>query len=229
MNTHELKALNDYLKGFVTPGRAEKIDQVLSLRQRHVTVMLEDIYQPHNASAVLRSCDAFGIQHVHIVENRNSYRINPDVELGTAQWLTLHHYREKENNTPDAIRQLKESGYRIIATAPHSRDCLLEDLSIEKGPMALMFGTELNGLSDTALDLADEFVRIPMHGFVESFNISVSAAICLSSLDRRLRDSRIPIQPDAHELQEIRHQWYRNSLKRPDQLIRAYGQEKTHG
>lgn len=225
MNTHELKALNDYLKGFVTPERGEKIDQVLALRQRYVTVMLEDIFQPHNASAVLRSCDAFGVQHVHIVENRNSYRINPDVELGTAQWLSLHHYRGKENNTPDAIRELKKQGYRIIATAPHSRDCLLEDLPIEKGPMALMFGTELNGLSETAMELADEFIRIPMHGFVESFNISVSAAISLQSLDRRLRNAQIAIEPDEQELEQIRHQWYRNSLKKSDQLIRSYTRE----
>jgi tRNA (guanosine-2'-O-)-methyltransferase len=214
MNTPYLKALNEFLSGFVTEQRMEKIENILARRHRYITVALEDIYQPHNASAVLRSCDAFGIQDVHIIENRNSYRINPDVELGTAQWLDLHRYRAAENNTATAIGELKSRGYRVVATAPHRNDRLLHELPLDDGPLALLFGTELTGLSDEAMDLADEYVRIPMHGFVESFNISVSAAICLYDLDQRLRESDIDWKLDEAEREQIRRSWLGASIKK---------------
>ncbi len=218
MNTSYQKALNEYLSGFVTEQRLDKIRRVLAQRHRYITVMLEDIYQPHNASAVLRSCDAFGIQDVHIVENRNRYRINPDVELGTAQWLSITRYNAGEHNTAEAVRALRKKGYRIVATAPHSDDCLLADLDLSPGPVALMFGTELSGLSDQAMELADEFVRIPMHGFVESFNISVSAALSLYDLDRRLRSSDIAFQLTEDEHCEIQGQWLAASIKKSQAL-----------
>jgi tRNA (guanosine-2'-O-)-methyltransferase len=169
--------LADYLSRFVTPDRLERFGEVLAERTRYITVAVEDIYQPHNASAVLRTCDAFGIQDVHIIENRNIYRLNPSVELGTAQWLTLHRHRGPENNTEAAINHLRSTGYRIVATSPHARQQELEALDLNAGPVAVLFGTEKEGLSETALSLADEYVAIPMYGFVESFNISVSAAL----------------------------------------------------
>lgn len=215
-------ALNEYLEGFITDQRREKINSVLALRQRYITVVLEDIFQPHNASAVLRSCDAFGVQDVHIIENRNRYQINPDVELGTAQWLSLTRYGAAENNTPAAVAALKARGYRVVATAPHSDDCLIQDLDLKSGPIALMFGTELTGLSDSAMELADEFVRIPMHGFVESFNISVSAAISLFELDNRLRASHIPWKLDDEDREDIRYQWLKASLKKHASLEKEF-------
>lgn len=218
MNTDRQIALNNYLEDFVTAQRAQKIHNVLARRHRYITVVLEDIFQPHNASAVLRSCDAFGILDVHIIENRNTYRLNPDVELGTSQWLNLKRYNNRDFNTPEAIAELKNRGYRIVATAPHSDDRLLHELPLEDGPVALMFGTELTGLSDQAMELADEFVRIPMHGFVESFNISVSAALCLYDLDQRLRNSDIEYELSGEEAEAIRYQWLKASLKRHGEL-----------
>jgi tRNA (guanosine-2'-O-)-methyltransferase len=218
MNTAYLRELNEYLSAFVTERRLEKIHRVLADRHRYLSVVLEDIYQPHNASAVLRSCDAFGVQDVHIIENRNEYRINPDVELGTAQWLSIHRYRRQEHNTAEAVASLRQRGYRIVATAPHRNDCLLEDLPLEPGPIALMFGTELTGLSDEAMALADEYVRIPMHGFVESYNISVSAALSLYELNRRLRGSQIPFSLTDDERQRILHDWLAASIKKSDAL-----------
>jgi tRNA (guanosine-2'-O-)-methyltransferase len=219
MSDHDLI---DYLCGFVTEERLGTMRRVLEERTRYLSVVIEDIYQPHNASAVLRTCDCFGIQDVHIVENRNAYRVNPGVELGTAQWLSLHRYNGGPSNTPAAIDALRSAGYRIVATTPHTNQRSLADFDLEAGPVALLFGNELEGLSETAFNLADEHLVIPMFGFVESFNISVSAAIILHALSSRLRASPIAYHISSEERDEILLQWLRGSIGRVDALEREY-------
>jgi len=222
MAEHTEPELISYLEGFVTDQRRTRMREVLEGRTRYITVVVEDIYQPHNASAVLRTCDCFGIQDVHIIENRNSYQVNPGVELGTAQWLTLHRYRGDADNTARAVASLRESGYRIVATTPHTDQRTPDDLDLDAGPIALLFGTELDGLSDTAFTLSDEHLVIPMYGFVESFNISVSAAIILSDLSKRLRSSGIRYGLSDAEKQSIYLSWLRRSVGRAEALEREF-------
>ncbi|MCF8226343.1 MAG: RNA methyltransferase [Bacteroidales bacterium] len=212
LDTYE-EALMDFLLPMVNENRLALIEQVLSNRTRYVTVMLEDIYQPQNASAVLRTCDCFGIQDVHVVENRNSFNLNPEVELGAAQWLSVNKYSNKTNNTPAAIGRLREMGYRIVATTPHNEHLKLENFDLSKGKAAIMLGTEMQGLSENAMDMADEYLKIPMVGFTESFNISVSAAIILHHLNFNLRKSDIDWRLEDTEIKNIRLQWIRNSVK----------------
>jgi len=192
------------------------MDQVLGYRTRYITVVLEDIYQPQNASAVLRTCDCFGIQDIHIIENRNQYKLNPDVTLGSDKWLNLIRYRKYADNTIEAINDLKKSGYRIIATTPSGKSQNLDDFDIHKGKAALFFGAELNGLTDKVLINADEFLEIPMYGFTRSYNISVSAAIILYNITARLRVSRINWQLPEDERIELKLRWIKNSLKLGD-------------
>jgi len=218
-------SLLEYLRTFLAPGRDQKFVEVLSNRTRHMTVVLEDIFQSHNASAVLRSCDCFGVQDIHIIENRNEYVLNPEVTMGSSKWLNLHRYNEKDNNTLDCLNHLKKKGYRIVATTPHTNEILLEDLSIEQ-PFALVFGTELNGLSDIALQAADEFVKIPMFGFTESFNISVSAAICLYELNQRLRNSAANWRLSEEEKESVHLEWARTSIRSSALLEKAYYENK---
>jgi len=218
--------LIDYLSGFVTEQRMAKMRGVLGERTRYLKVVVEDIFQPHNASAVLRTCDCFGIQDVHIIENRNAYRLNPNVELGTAQWLTLHRHRGKEGITRSTIESLREEGYRIVATTPHTNQVALEEFDLEAGPAAIMFGTELDGLSPEALEAADEHLIIPMHGFVESFNISVSAAIVLHHLSHRLRASGLNYGLGDDERRSILLAWLRASIGRVEALEREYWKRK---
>lgn len=206
----------NYLSGFITENKLNRFEEVLRYRTRYITVVLEDIFQPHNASAVLRTCDCFGIQDVHIIENQNPYTVNPDIALGASKWLNLYKYSGQSNNTPEAIRALKEKGYRIVATTPHKDDVLLQDLSLDKGPLALVFGTEMRGLTSDSMDLADEFVKIPMYGFTESFNISVSAALFLFYLTEKLRNSALPWQLTENEKIDIRLNWAREVVKRSD-------------
>ncbi len=201
------------LSRFVTPARLEKMKRVLANRTRYITVVLEDIYQPHNASAVLRSCDGFGVQDVHIIENRNDYHVNPAVELGTRQWLSLHRYNSAHNNTAEAVAALRDEGYRIVATSPHANDVDLEEFDLSRGRIALFFGNELDGLSPAMLDLADEYMKIPMFGFVESFNISVSCALSLHHLIHSLRGSCLDWKLRKNEEEAVLLQWLRASIK----------------
>ncbi|GAB4298736.1 MAG: RNA methyltransferase [Marinilabiliales bacterium] len=215
--------LIEYLKEFVTPEKYQLFLKIVESRTRYLTVVLEDIYQPQNASAVLRTCDCYGVQNIHIIENRNKYRLNPDVTLGSDKWLSLHRYNTSENNTLSAIDKLKKEGYRIVATAINKENyTLLPEFNISKGKFALLFGSELLGLSDAAFNNADEFLKIPMYGFTESFNISVSAAIILSNLVEKLRESDVNWRLSQQEKTEIVLQWLKITIKKSDLLIEKY-------
>ncbi len=208
------KDLSTFLSGFITPERLALFNKIIEYRTCYLTVVLEDIYQSQNASAVLRTCDCFGIQNVHVIENRNEFNVDTQVSLGASKWLTISKYNNKDNNSLDAIRQLKEDGYRIIATAPHASDVNLEDFDLTKGKSALVFGSELPGISNIIMDEADEFLKIPMVGFTESFNISVSVAIVLHHLSYKLRNSKdIEWKLSEAEKESIKLNWLRNTIK----------------
>lgn len=220
------KELIEYLSACITPERNQLFEKVLAQRTSYITVMLEDIFQPQNASAVLRSCDCFGIQHVHVIENRNTFTVDTEVAMGASKWLSIHKYNQGENNSLEAIRNLKNKGYRIVATTPHKNDLLLPDFDLTKGKAVLIFGSEMPGISDTIHNEADEFLKIPMFGFTESFNISVSAAVILFHLTEKLK--KLPgidwqLKPD--EKYEVKLQWLRNTLKRSTLLEKRFWEE----
>ncbi|MDY6800363.1 MAG: RNA methyltransferase [Bacteroidota bacterium] len=220
--------LTKYLEQFITTERLELFHKLLNQRTRYITVVLEDIYQPQNASAVLRTADCFGIQDVHIIENENEYKINPDVALGASKWLNLVKYNKQENNTLEAISHLRQKGYRIVATTPHTKDVSLENFDLTQGKTALFFGTELKGLSNEMIDNADEFLKIPMFGFTESFNISVSAAIILHHLTTSLRKSVINWQLSDNEKEEILLEWLKKTIKKSSLLIDDFLSKKNN-
>ena len=214
----ERDKLIQYLSQFATERRVELFTSIVQKRSRYLSVVLEDIFQPHNASAVLRTCDCFGVQDVHIIENENTYNVNPDVALGSDKWLKLYKYNQSTNNTLEAYRILREKGYRIVATTPHKDEVSLHDFDLDKGKAAFVFGTEVKGLSQIAIDNADEFVKIPMYGFTESFNISVSAAIILHHLTNRLYNSEIDWSLTKEEKEELILDWLRKTIKSSEAL-----------
>jgi len=224
MKTDDLeikKQFLKYLESLITANKRSLFEQVISQRTKHLTVVLEDIYQSQNASAVLRTCDCFGVQDVHIIENRYNYSVNPDVALGSAKWLNLIKYSEEEDNTLSCYEALRKKGYRIVATTPHRDDIMLDELElVEK--TALVFGTELEGLSDRAIANADAYVKIPMYGFTESFNISVSAAIALHHLSEKLRRSEINWQLSEEEMIDTRILWAMSVVKHSDKHEKAF-------
>ena len=214
-----------YMEGFVSERRKGRLQEVLAERTRHMTVVLEDVYQAHNASAVLRSCDCFGVQDVHFIENRNKFKISEDVSMGSTQWLTINKYNTEENNTANCIKELKSKGYRIVATTPHKDDCTIAELDVSK-PFALVFGTEIDGISETVFEMADEFVKIPMYGFTESFNISVCAALFMYELTTRIREQKIPYQISEKEKEEIYLEWLKASVAKSDLIIKEFYNKK---
>jgi tRNA (guanosine-2'-O-)-methyltransferase len=221
MNYDEKKELINYLTGFISEKRKQRFDEVIAHRTAHIRVVLEDLYQAHNASAVLRSCDCFGIQHVHFIENRNNMKISEDVAMGSSNWLSIHKHREEQGNTKKTLLHLKDMGYRIVATTPHTNSHTIEELPVDK-KLALVFGTEIDGISETVFAMADEFVRIPMFGFTESFNISVSAALCLYELTGRMRKEVKDHALTEEEKTDIYLDWLKTSIDSSSALIANY-------
>ncbi len=207
------RALLDYLGQFITEHKKRRMQEVLPWRTRHVALVLEDIYQPQNASATLRTAEILGVLDIYIVENRNAYRLNPDVTLGANKWVNLHRFRERDaDNTARALAHLRQQGYTLVATSPHKDGYAPEDIPLER-PLAFWFGNELEGLSAQALDAADLYLRLPMFGFTESYNISVSVAITLYTVIRRLhRAADIPWRLSPDEQEEVLLTWYRRVL-----------------
>lgn len=213
--------LIEHLSQFVTDVRKERLQEVLQNRTRHITVVLEDLYQTQNISAVMRTCDCYGIQDAYIVENRNEFEIHKDISMGADKWLTLHHYPHSEHNMKQCIDDLHAKGYTVVATLPDEKKTTIQDLSIDK-KTAFLFGTELTGLSDEAIQYADCNALIPMYGFTESFNISNSAAIILSNFSERLRHSDVDWKLSQNEQDEIYLEWLKKSLRDPDAMIKHF-------
>lgn len=206
-----------YLEEFITESRKEGFQRVLANRTKHFTVVCEDVYQLHNTSAVMRSCEVFGIQELNVVEQRFGKKIDKEIALGAEKWVDIIRF----SNNKDCIANLKKRGYQIIATTPHENDCMLEDFDISK-PSAIFFGTERHGLSEEVINQADGYLKIPMVGFTESLNISVSAAIILQNISTRLRHSDINWQLSESELLEKRIDWTRKSIKDIDFVTKRY-------
>jgi len=221
--------LVNYLSEFITKDRNDVFERVLDMRTRYLTIVLENIFQPQNASAVMRSVDCFGLQDAHVIENSNSFEVDREVAMGSTKWLNVKRYSAKDDNSLDSIRELRKQGYRIVATTPHEGDTNLEDFDLRKGKVALFFGTELTGISDVVKEEADEFLKIPMYGFTESFNISVSAAVILHHLTLKLRnDPEIDWRLTKEERAEIKLSWLRRSIKSSGMIEEKYYQQLKH-
>jgi tRNA (guanosine-2'-O-)-methyltransferase len=215
-NTADINYL-EYLETFLTPERKQKFHTILKLRTKHFTVAMEDVFQLHNTSAVMRSCEIFGIQELNVIEERYGKAIDKEIAMGAQKWVDVQRY----SSIRSCIADMKERGYRIIATSPHEGSCMMDDFDISQ-PAALFFGTERDGLSEDVLKAADGFVKIPMYGFTESLNISSSAAIILQNFSSRLRQSDIKWQLTEEEMLEKRIDWARKSIKDIDFVTERY-------
>lgn len=207
--------INHFLK-CITDERKALFEELIQKRTKYLTVVLENIYQPLNASAVLRSCDCFGIQDVHVIENYNEFKPDREVAMGASNWLTVNRFDKNENNTLDCIQSLKNKGYRIVATSPHKTQTDLINFDLSKGKTALFFGTELEGLSNLVLENADEYLHIPMYGFTESFNLSVSAAICLYEMRMKMEKENIKWHMTKDEKNQVLLDWLRFSINQSE-------------
>ena len=210
-----------YLEGFISEERKDRFISILKNRTKYITVAIEDVYQMHNTSAVIRSCESFGIQEAHVIEKRFGKRLDKNIAMGAQQWVDISRYA----TSTEAIDILKRDGYKIVATSPHADSSLLTDFQLNS-PVVLFFGTEKEGLSTEVLDKADMSLKIPMVGFTESLNISVSAAIILQDLTSKLRKSELSWQLTEEEILQKRLDWTKKSIKSIEEiLIRFYQPE----
>jgi tRNA (guanosine-2'-O-)-methyltransferase len=216
------EALTSHLGQYLTEKRRVAIERVLDARTRYLTIVLEDIYQSHNASAVIRTCECMGLQDLHIIESRSKYGTNKKVLKGSNKWITMNRYREKTaNNTEVCLDTLRSSGYRLLAMDPAPDGVSIEEVPLSE-KIALVMGNELDGLSGTALERSEVKVRVPMAGFTESLNISVCAAISINILLTRLREAGIQMNLSDSEKDSIRLEWYRKCVRGSDIIEREF-------
>lgn len=229
LSEDEIKGLIDFLSTLRSPERVEIFKRVIQKRTNYFTTVLENIDKAHNASAVIRSCECFGVQNVHFIDDNATYDISKGVVMGASKWITLNKYDEEEKNTNTALEAIKNKGYRIVATVPDKDASTLNDFDIEKGPAAFVFGTELTGVSDTVLDMADEFVYIPMVGFTESLNLSVSAAIILQHVTNLMYNApNINWELKDKEKEVLMLEWLRKSTPKIEKIEKRYFQSLSN-
>lgn len=206
-----------YLETYLTEDRRTRFLEVLAARTKFLTVALEDVYQMHNTSAILRSCDVFGLQELHLVEDRFARGLDKNIAMGAEKWVDVHRYGQ----VGACLDRLKAQGYEVLATTPHDDSLLLGDF-VPQRPTAIFFGTEKEGLSEEVMQRADGFLKIPMLGFSESLNVSVSAAIILQDLAQKVRNSTEDWKLTPEEILEKRLDWTKKSIKNVNGIIERY-------
>lgn len=214
------RELLGYLQGLLTHERRERFEQVLALRTRMLRVVLEDVYQPYNQSAVLRTAESLGLQDVHVIETSNRLKIARDVAMGCDRWLSIHRHQGADAGR-SCLSALKAEGFRLLAASPHAPARPLGKICIDR-PTALVIGHETEGLSDSTLSMVDECVVIPIRGFVESLNLSVAAAVALSHLRSQLEKSSLPWQLSPEETDRLRLEWTRRSISNIESIERRF-------
>lgn len=192
----------------ISENKKQKIENISKERTYHITVVLENITNTKDISAVLRTCECFGIQNIHIIDTIGNNKINIGVAMGSFKWLNINYY----NNVNDCINYLKNNQYDIVAMSHKNNDSLLEEININN-KFAICIGSEENGLSEKFLNLSNYISKIPIYGNSESYNISSSAGISIYSIIRRLKSSDINWKLDNNQLLELKTNWVKKLKK----------------
>jgi tRNA (guanosine-2'-O-)-methyltransferase len=221
--TENAYVLEEFYK-IITPNKVGLFEKIAPQRSRHLVVGLENIQQDHNASAIMRTMDCLGFQELHLIEKNNNYQFQRDIALGAARWLDVVQHQQEPEPVLDSIAHLRQKGYQIVATSPHINANTPQNIDLTQ-PIALFFGAEKHGISEELSANADAFLHIPMHGFTESFNLSVSAALVLSALRTRLEAGSIDwlLSPEAQT--ELKISWCERILNGGPQLGQKFREE----
>jgi tRNA (guanosine-2'-O-)-methyltransferase len=207
-----LSRLYDLLAEHLTEHKRNLFEHVLAQRTRHVTLVMEDLYQAQNTSAIQRSAESFGVQDLHIIENKHTFSHHRKISKGSSDWLTMHRYNEAGmNNTETCLQTLKNKGYQIVVTALHEKTIALHEVDLSKKTAVLM-GTELTGASEAAMQMADVYMKIPTVGFTESLNVSVASAIIMQHFTHRMRSENQPWQLTDEEKLHLKVEWAKRSI-----------------
>ena len=210
------------LSGFMLPARYDVLRRTVAMSTRYMTILAENTFHPQNAAALIRHCEAFGLQQMHTVETFCRFNPSAAIVRGTDRWVDIR----RHGSTAEALAALRAEGYRIVATTPHREDTTPESFDVGRGRFALVFGTEHAGISEEVLASADEFLRIPMCGMVESLNVSASAAILIYMLSERMRRQVEGWNMTAAEQAATLYGWMCRSVKDSEKILkRTFGEE----
>jgi tRNA (guanosine-2'-O-)-methyltransferase len=223
MNTKQEEILS-YFQQFLSTHKIELFEKKVLDRTRHFTLVLEDLFHPHNASAILRNADCLGLQDIHLIENNHQFKNEKDISLGSRKWLNLKRYNDFDTTSPTCIEQLKEKGYTIAVLSPHHTDIAINEYPIDQ-KTAFILGAEKTGLTEYSLQNADVHVNVPMYGFTESYNVSVTAALTLYDVIHRIRKSNLNWQLNKDEQWEVKLAWTLRSIKSKRELIDLFLRE----
>lgn len=207
----------EYLKQFLTEERLRKIEHFAPESSDFVLPVLEDVYQFRNAAAIVRSVEACGFHKVVALQEENNFEPNLKVTKGADTWVEV----EKLPRNMESFQKIKDKGYKIVAVSLESNAKMLPDYEITE-PIALVFGTEMEGVSQEILDFADETLAIPMYGFTRSFNVSVAASICMYELKQKLMKSDVDYKLNEEKLLRKKILWTVNSMRSGDQIFEKY-------
>lgn len=168
-----------------TQAREEKIRRVVSQRQNGLVLVLEDIHDPHNVQAIVRTCEAFGIQDVYLIFDKEAYfnpkKVGKSSSSSANKWIDFHVYK----STEECLKFLKDEHYTIVAAVADPKAEKLTDSNLTEHKIAVVVGNEHSGLSETAVRETDVSITIPMHGMIQSLNVSVASAILLYEIIRQ--------------------------------------------
>lgn len=212
----------EYLQQFLTEERLEKINHFSVESSDFVLPIIEDVYQFRNAAAIVRSVEACGFHKIVAMESAHEFSPNLRVTKGAETWVEV----ERLPHNIDSLKEIKNRGYKIVAVSPENDATLLSDFEIIE-PVALVFGTEKEGVTKEILDFADETVAIPMYGFTKSFNVSVAAAICVYELKQKLLKSNINYKLSEEKLWWMKVRWALNSIKSGEQILERFNRENV--
>lgn len=213
--------LYEILCEHLTPRKRELFDEMANNRTRYFTAVLEDVYQAQNTSAILRSAEAWAMQDLHVVENEHSFAHHRRIAKGAKDWLTVHRYNQQVNNSEVCLQHLKNKGYQIVVTALREDSVPLAEMDLSS-PVAVVLGTELTGASDTALQMADQKVIIPMYGFTESLNVSVAAGVIFNFISGEIRRRNLNWQLSDEEKLALKIQWARKTIYWSDHIVEMF-------
>jgi len=217
MNDPRYQDVYEYMKGFLTEERLSKIEKYAEESSDFVLPVLENIYQFRNAAAIIRSVEACGFHKIAALEEENVFNPNIRVARGADTWMQV----EKMPKTMSSLQQIRDKGYKILAVSPEKNAVSLPEYEL-KEPVALIFGTEMEGVSQEVLDFADETLIIPMYGFTQSFNVSVAAAICMYELKQKLLKSDIDYKLSDEKKLAMKIRWAVNSARSGDEILNYY-------
>lgn len=222
--TADQQVILDYFQQFMSGHKIDLFEQKVLDRTRHFTLVLEDLFHPHNASAILRTCDCMGIQDVHMIENNHQFKNEKDISLGSRKWLNIQRYNDSDLSSPSCINQLKEKGYTIAVLSPHHNDVTIDQYPVEN-KTAFILGAEKHGLTEYSLNNADYHVKVPMHGFTESYNVSITAALSMYEMTQRMRSSSLDWHLSSEEQWRVKLSWTLRTIRSSRDIVKKYVKE----